>query len=255
MYAIDAAIQAGEILTKGFGTQFKISNKAGVHNLVTEYDHKAEKCIIDLLKKAVPKSRFLAEESGETGEKHDLVWIIDPLDGTVNFAHRIPVFSVSIALESKGEIISGVVYYPLLSQVFVAEKGKGAFLNGEKIHVSSVKTIEGSVLSTGFPYNLASNPDHCIEHFIDVAKFGIPIRRLGSAAIDLAFVAAGFIDGFFEVTLSPWDCAAGVLLIEEAGGKVSHWDGAPYSLHAKKSVLATNGKIHDPLAKILQRKL
>jgi myo-inositol-1(or 4)-monophosphatase len=183
------------------------------------------------------------------------LWIVDPLDGTVNFAHNIPVFSISIALERKKELLSGVVYQPINRELFVAEKGKGAFLNGQKIHVSSTPLLEKSILATGFPYNFAENPFQCIEHFIDIAKLGIPVRRLGSAAIDLAYTAAGRFEGFFEVGLSPWDCAAGILLIEEAGGKVTDWNHSPFSLHAKKPILATNGFIHDSFSAILNRKI
>ena len=252
--AIDAALEAGELLRRGFGTSFKISSKEGKHNLVTEYDTKAEKCIIDFLRHSVPGSRFLAEESGSSGSEEDLVWVIDPLDGTVNFAHHIPVFSVSIALEKKGEVICGVVYQPLHNELFVAEKGKGAFLNGDPIRVSSTPTIEKSILATGFPYNLSENPFHCIDHFIDIVKLGIPIRRLGSAAIDLAYTASGRFEGFFEVGLKSWDCAAGILLIEEAGGKVTHWDQKPFSIHSNLPILASNGRIHDQLSAILHRK-
>ncbi len=293
--AIDAALEAGVILRKGFRTSFTISSKEGRHNLVTDYDIKAEKSIIGALKQIDPGSRFLAEESGATGpgppkthglwgeeeekeegppkthrlwgeeeEKEegppkthrlwgedDLLWIIDPLDGTVNFAHGIPIFSVSIALEKNGQIQTGVVYQPLHHELFVAELGNGAFLNGEPIRVSPVLRLEESILATGFPYNLADNPFHCIDHFIDVLKLGVPIRRLGSAALDLAYTAAGHFEGFFEVSLSPWDCAAGQLLVAEAGGRVTHWDKTPFLAHGKNPILATNGHIHDPLLKIL----
>jgi len=251
--AIDAALEAGAILRQGFGTSFKISSKEGKHNLVTEYDTLAEERIIASLKAAAPGSRFLAEESGGSGTGEGPLWIVDPLDGTVNFAHRIPIFSVSIALEENGEIVSGVVYQPLQNELFAAERGKGAFLNGEPLHVSSVQSLDGSILAIGFPYNLIENPFHCIDHFIDVIRLGIPIRRLGSAAIDLAYTAAGYFEGFFEVGLGPWDCAAGILLVEEAGGKVTHWDKKPFSIHSKKPVVATNGRIHDALATILHK--
>ena len=251
--AIDAALEAGDILKHGFRTPFKISSKEGKHNLVTEYDHKAERAIIHSLKEAVPDSHFLAEESGDSGGNNELTWIIDPLDGTVNFAHKIPIFSVSIALEKKGEVVSGVVYQPLQNELFVAEKGKGAYLNGEPISVSPIEKIEKAFFATGFPYNLSDNPFHCIEHFIDILKLGIPIRRLGSAAIDLAYTAAGYYEGFFEVGLKPWDSAAGCLLIEEAGGKITHWDRSPFSVHSNKPILATNGKIHNEMGAILIR--
>ena len=253
LLAIEAATAAGEMLRSGFGTHFSIASKEGKHNLVTEYDHKAEKAIIEQLRRKAPGSRFLAEESGESGAPGGLLWIIDPLDGTVNFAHQIPMFSVSIALEKEGKLVSGVVFQPMLQELFVAEKGKGAFLNGHPIRVSATEKLPQSILATGFPYNIEDNPSHCIDHFTDVLKLGIPIRRFGSAAIDLAYTASGRFDGFFEVGLSPWDCAAGVLLVEEAGGQVSAWDQSPFSLHEKRPILATNGKIHAQAAHLLHR--
>ena len=254
LIAIEAALLAGDLLRQGFGTPFSIASKEGTHNLVTEYDHKAEKLIIDFLTKNVPGSHFLAEESGSSGkDAGGILWIIDPLDGTVNFAHQIPTFSVSIAAQKQGKVISGVVYQPMTHELFVAETGKGAFLNGQKITVSKVKNIEMAMLATGFPYNLAKNPFHCIEHFVDIVKLGIPIRRLGSAAIDLSYTAAGRFEGFFEVELSPWDVAAGKLLVEEAGGTVTHWDKKPFDIHARTPMLASNGLIHHAVATILNR--
>jgi len=252
--AIDAALEAGDLLRSGFRTPFKISSKEGRHNLVTDYDRKAEETILSFLRKNVPDSHFLAEESGKTGEEKELFWIIDPLDGTVNFAHKIPIFSVSIALERKGEIFCGVVYQPIQNELFAAEKGKGAFLNSEPIRVSPVAKLDQAILATGFPYNLSENPFHCIDHFIDIVKLGVPIRRLGSAAIDLAYTAAGYFEGFFEAGLRAWDCAAGMLLIEEAGGKVTHWNGKPFSIHSNLPIAATNGKIHEALTAILHRR-
>jgi myo-inositol-1(or 4)-monophosphatase len=242
-------------LRQGFGSRFSISSKEGRHNLVTEYDHKSEKAILEFIRQNVPGSEFVAEESGVSGKVKDdgILWIVDPLDGTVNFAHQIPIFSVSIAAQRKGKIISGVIYQPLSHELFIAEIGKGAFLNGEKISVTDVKGVENSILATGFPYNLAKNPGHCIDHFIDILRAGIPIRRLGSAAIDLAYTAAGRFEGFFEVELSPWDVAAGKLMVEEAGGKVTQWDGSPLNIHEKQSVLASNGRIHAPISQLLTR--
>jgi myo-inositol-1(or 4)-monophosphatase len=254
LIAIEAALLAGQLLRQGFGTQFSISSKEGRHNLVTEYDHLSEKTIIDFIQQNIPDSHFLAEESGSTGKnKSELLWIIDPLDGTVNFAHQVPVFSVSIAAQREGKVISGVVYQPITNELFVAEIGKGAFLNGQALRVSPVKTIENAILATGFPYNLAKNPHHCIEHFVDILKLGIPIRRLGSAAIDLAYTAAGRFEGFFEVELGAWDVAAGKLLVEEAGGKMTQWDKSPFAITSRLPVLATNGHIHDATANILNR--
>lgn len=249
--AVEAALNAGEILRQGFGTQFSISSKEGKHNLVTEYDYKAEKQIIDFITKKVPGSRFLAEESGGSGPKEGLLWVVDPLDGTVNFAHTIPLFSVSIALEKDGQLICGVIYQPMLNELFVAEKGKGAFLNGASIRVSETSHLHQAILATGFPYNVSENPFHCVDHFIDMLQLGVPIRRIGSAAIDLAYTACGRFDGFFEASLAPWDCAAGLLLIEEAGGKVTHWNKQPFSIYSNQPILATNGQIHDAASAIL----
>ncbi|HSX13722.1 MAG TPA: inositol monophosphatase family protein [Chlamydiales bacterium] len=253
LIAIDAALQAGEILRQGYGTSFSITQKEGRHNLVTEYDHLAEKSILSFISKYVPNSHFLAEESGSTGIATDMLWIIDPLDGTVNFAHQIPVFSVSIALERKDELFCGVIYQPITHELFVAEKNKGAYLNGKALQVTKTSQLSDAILSVGFPYNLHENPHHCIEHFVDILRLGIPIRRLGSAAIDIAYTAAGRFDGFFEVGLSPWDCAAGILLIEEAGGKVSSWDNKPIHHRQKEPIICTNGKIHEKLSNVLMQ--
>lgn len=253
LIAIEAALLAGDLLRQGFGTHFSISSKEGRHNLVTEYDHRSEKLIIDFLRKASPNSYFLAEESGATGEKKGTFWIIDPLDGTVNFAHQIPIFAVSIAAVQEGKTVSGVVFQPMTHELFVAEIGKGAFLNGKRLKVSDVRDIENAMLATGFPYDVAKNPSHCIEHFVDILKLGIPVRRMGSAAIDLAYTAAGRFEGFFEVELRSWDVAAGKLLVEEAGGQVTTWDKSPFDIHTSANLFASNGHIHDAASAILNR--
>lgn len=256
LIAIEAALLAGEILRQGFGSHFNISSKEGKHNLVTDYDHKSEKAIIEFLSENVENSHFLAEESGASGEKNKgTFWIIDPLDGTVNFAHEIPIFSVSIAAQQNDRTIAGIVYQPMTHELFVAELGKGAFLNGRKIKVSNVFNIENAMLATGFPYDLAENPFHCIDHFVDILKLGIPVRRMGSAAIDLAYTAAGRFEGYFEVELGPWDVAAGKLLVEEAGGKVTQWDGTPFDIHSRETIFASNKHIHDATSLILNRRI
>lgn len=254
LIAIEAALQAGDILRVGFGTTFSITQKEGRHNLVTEYDHLSEKSILSYLKHHIPESHFLAEESGASGVESDILWIVDPLDGTVNFSHQIPVFSVSIALEKKGELFCGVVYQPITRELFVAEVGKGAFLNGKTLKVSNTAKLTDSILATGFPYNLHENPHHCIEHFVDILRLGLPIRRLGAATIDMAYTAAGRFDAFFEVGLAPWDCSAGILLLEEAGGKVSTWDNKPLHHRAKVPILCSNGKIHNDLSNVLMKR-
>ncbi len=254
LLAIDAAQTAGAILRSGFGSTFKVSSKSERHDLVTDYDYRSEQSIISSIKAKFPHHHFLAEESGAT---HDSVaqsnvrWIIDPLDGTVNFAHAVPIFSISIAAEVDGELVSGVVYQPLLHELFVAEKGKGAWLNGKKITVSTTSNLSDSFLVTGFPYIVAENPSNCIDHFSRFLQLGIPIRRLGSAALDLAYTAAGRFDAFWEVSLSPWDVAAGVLLVLEAGGKVSNYFGESYVV-GNGSIVASNGLFEHEILKVLR---
>ncbi|ROL60895.1 inositol monophosphatase [Bacteroidetes/Chlorobi group bacterium ChocPot_Mid] len=252
--AVEAALKSGEILRKGFGTSFEISSKEGKNNLVTEFDKLSEETIIEYIHSVFPDHVFLAEESGKTGEllKNKVRWIIDPLDGTVNFAHGIPIFSISIAAELNREIISGVVYHPLLDELFVAQKGGGAFLNDKRLNVSDNGDLDSSMLVTGFPYNVNQNPCGCIDHFVNIIKRGIPVRRLGSAALDLAYVAAGRFDGFWEINLNPWDVAAGILLVQEAGGKVSQYNGEQYWID-NDSILATNGMIHSEISSVLTK--
>lgn len=254
LIGIEAALQAGELLKQGYGTPYQVSAKTGIHNLVTEYDYKAEQCIIEFLKKEFPNSSFLAEERGAEGsDESELLWIIDPLDGTVNFAHHLPLFSVSIAAMEKGELVSGIVYQPMTHELFVAQKNAGAFLNGAKLNVTKTTELKQGFLATGFPYNLAENPGDCIGHFTDILRQGVPIRRLGVASLDLCYVAAGRFDGFFEISLAPWDCAAGTLIIEEAKGKVTTWQEEPFDLFAYSSILASNSSLHTKIAKVLQQ--
>jgi myo-inositol-1(or 4)-monophosphatase len=247
--AVEAALKAGKILRDGFGSVFTISNKEGKNNFVTEFDKLSEKKIIDYISSRYPDHFFLAEESGSTGAKNNgaVRWIIDPLDGTTNFAHNLPIFSISIAAEYNGELLCGVIYQPILDELFLAIRNKGAFLNNSPIQVSSNNDFDSSFLVTGFPYNINQNPCHCIDNFVDIILRGIPVRRLGSAALDLAYVAAGRFDGFWEINLNPWDIAAGVILVEEAGGVVTQYDGNPYKIGCQ-SILATNGKIHDSIS-------
>ncbi len=250
--AIQAALKAGELLEKGFGTNYKITSKPGRQNLVTEYDNAAEKVIMGMIKDSFPSHAILAEESGAHGD-NEVVWIIDPLDGTVNFAHNIPIFSVSIAACVDKKLVTGVVFAPLLNELFIAQAGQGAYLNDARLHVTSTDTFEKAFMATGFPYNVDENPLHCIDTFAHMTKQGIPIRRLGSAALDLAYVAAGRFDAYWEVSLQPWDLAAGKLLVEEAGGRVSHYDGAERDLFNDKTVLASNGHLHNDMVKELVR--
>lgn len=251
-HAIDIALKAGEILKKGYGTIFKISSKDGIHNLVTEYDLLSEKIIIQMILEKYPDHYILSEETGKVGMESSFKWFIDPLDGTVNFAHGIPMFAVSIGVVQNSETITGVVYNPLVGELFVTEKGKGAFLNGTKLKVSSTKLLSDAILATGFPYNLKEDPDRCIERFANIIHLGIPIRRIGVAALDLCYVAAGRFDGFWEVGLQPWDCAAGNLMIKEAGGKVSTWELEEFTILSKRPIMASNTIIHNQIHKALQ---
>lgn len=256
LIAIEAALQAGQLLRQGFGTRFTVATKQGVHNLVTEYDHRSEKLILQFLQQHTPHASFLSEEIGNVGPlSNPQMWIIDPLDGTVNFAHQIPMFAVSIALEEQGVVQTGVIYHPMTEELFVAEKGKGAFLNGYPIRVSTTCSLHQAILATGFPYNLADNPFQCIDHFVDILKLGLPIRRLGAATLDLAYTAAGRYDAFFEASLAPWDCAAGKLLLEESGGILSEWDHSPFDIRSYRPIFASNGLIHREMSSILNRAL
>jgi myo-inositol-1(or 4)-monophosphatase len=252
--AVSIALEAGDLLREGFGTTFSVASKEGLHNLVTDFDHKSEKIILSYLQKKYPSALIQSEECGRLEKENaSYRWIIDPLDGTVNFAHGIPVFAVSIALEIDKTITSGVVYQPITKELFVAEIGKGAYLDGAKLSVSKTNHFKKAFLATGFPYNFSDNPNHCLEKFMDILKQGIPIRRIGVAAIDLAYVAAGKFDGFWEASLAPWDCAAGKLIIEEAGGIVTHWDNTPFDIDSYKPIMASNGHIQKHLSDLLTK--
>ncbi len=248
--AIQAALQAGALLRRGFGTSFEISSKPGRQNLVTEYDKLAESTIISAISRFFPDHGFLAEEGGEK-KGTSIVWVIDPLDGTVNFAHNVPLFSVSIAACTEKETLCGVVYQPMTNELFVAEKDNGAFLNGSPLRVSTTDNLENALCATGFPYNVHENPMHCIDRLATLLHEGAAIRRLGSAALDLSYVAAGRFDTYWEVTLQPWDMAAGKLIVEEAGGKVTHYDGSPRGIYEAGPLLATNGLLHKQMLKYL----
>lgn len=249
--ALDAALRAGELLRSGFTSAKSISSKEGRHNLVTEFDLASEARIMEILRHRSPGSTILTEESGLHAGSADLVWVIDPLDGTVNFAHGIPIFCVSIAAVVSGEIIAGVIHQPLTNETFTAIRGQGCFVNGRRMHVSPTEYLAESILVTGFPYNVDDNPLQCIDQFARIVGRGLPIRRLGSAALDLAYVADGRFDGYWEVALHPWDMAAGVLMVTEAGGTVSHYGGRAFDL-GEDSIVATNGWIHDQLVAALE---
>ena len=251
------AIHAGanEIL-RFFNGSFKVSNKAGINNLVTEADHASEKAILAVIKAKFPDHSVLCEESGELIQNSTYKWIIDPIDGTINFAHGIPLNCVSIGIEKDGEMLMGAVYNPHLKELFFAERGKGATLNDKPIHISEQTEVASACLVTGFPYTYINTSNGPLEVFERFIRNGVPVRRLGSAAIDLCWVACGRFDGFYEHKLEAWDSAAGYLIVEEAGGKVTDLNGNKYSPY-EHGLLATNGKIHADMIAVLndQKKL
>ena len=247
---IEATKAGANELQKFFNKKFTISHKEGINNLVTEADFAADKAIKKVIKDAFPDHGIVSEESDEKVSESDYRWIIDPIDGTVNFANGIPICCVSVGLEYQGNMLMGAVYNPNMNEFYLAEKGKGATLNDHKISVSNKAEVIRSCLVTGFPYNYLDNENGPLEVFQKLIKKGIPVRRLGSAAIDLCWVAEGRFDGFYEHELHAWDSAAGYLIVEEAGGKVTNLAGKPYSPF-QPGIIATNGKIHDELQKII----
>ena len=245
-----AAQEGAKVLQKYFNHEFKISNKEGVNNLVTEADHASEKVIIEVIKKQFPEHFILSEEVGEIKMDSKYKWIIDPIDGTVNFANGIPICCVSIGLEYNGEMIMGAVVNPFLNEFFLAEKKNGVTLNDKKITVGKKTEVIHSCLVTGFPYIYSDSSNGPLQAFERFVRKGVAVRRLGSAALDLCWVAAGRFDAYFEHQLNTWDSAAGFLMVEEAGGKVTDFEGKPYSPY-QPQILATNGLIHDEMLAII----
>ena len=248
--AIRVSKKAGRKLQDHLGRVKRVGYKGAV-NLVTEMDLLSEKMIVAEIHKRYPNHSLLAEEKTHRQENSPYRWIIDPLDGTTNYAHGYPVFCVSIGLEKDGEIILGVVYDPSRNELFVGEKGKGARLNGRRIQVSYTRKLSRSLLTTGFPYDLRESSVNNFDHFQNFARKVHAVRRAGSAALDLCYVAAGRFDGFWEMKLGPWDLAAGSLIVGEAGGKVTDFQGHSIQVDGKH-VLASNGKIHREMMKTLK---
>jgi myo-inositol-1(or 4)-monophosphatase len=242
------AIEAGSKVIQHYfnNKNLQISNKEGINNLVTEADHASEKAIIDTIKEGFPNHFIISEEVGEIAMDSQYKWIIDPIDGTVNYAHGIPICCISIGVEYQGQMVLGAVHNPFLKEFYLAERGEGASLNGDRIFVSGQSDVMKSCLVTGFPYTYLNEPNGPLEVFARFIRQGIPVRRLGSAAMDLCWVAAGRFDGFYEHKLQAWDSAAGFLIVEEAGGKITDFTGKHYSPY-QPHILATNGKIHDDM--------
>jgi len=250
-FAIETARMAGGLLLEKFGKKINVSMKGDI-NLVTEADLASEKLIIDRIRSHYPQHSILAEESGEAviiGGTNKWKWIIDPLDGTTNFAHGYPCFCVTLALENEGEIVIGVTYDPTRNEMFSAEKGQGASLNNKPIRVSAAQKLADSLIVTGFPYDFKQR-ENFARHLTTFLLQSRGVRRDGSAAIDMAYVACGRFDGFWEEGLNPWDVAAGLLLIEEAGGRVSYYDNSPFSIYTPP-ICASNGTIHDEMIAVL----
>ena len=250
--AIAAAKEAGRIQMERLGHVRDIQFKGEI-NLVTEVDKLCEETIFKILKGPFPQYGTLGEESGGQKGDSDFKWIVDPLDGTTNYAHSYPLFCVSIALEYKGEIVCGVVYEPNLAELFVAEKGSGATLNGRRLAVSKIDRLKRALLATGFAYNVQQTEIDNLSHFGDFIKTAQAVRRDGVAATDLCYVAAGRFDGFWEIGLFPWDIAAGALIVKEAGGQVTAFDGSTVDTYGKE-ILASNGLIHEAMIDVLKAK-
>jgi len=249
---IQIAEEAGEIAKEGFRTNFGVEYKTNSSDLVTDYDKKSEAAIINFIKKEFPSHSILAEESGISETDSEYRWVIDPIDGTTNFAHGLPIFSVSIGVQKNGKTIYGVVNDVMMNSIYSAELGNGAYRNDQKLKVSSNDDLSKSHLVTGFPYDIENYMPELIDNFKEFLLNSRAVRRLGSAALDLCYVASGVFDGFWEMSLNPWDFSAGKLLVEEAGGRVT--DFSQNELELKKTeLLATNGKIHNRMSEVLTK--
>ncbi|HKP73122.1 MAG TPA: inositol monophosphatase family protein [Pyrinomonadaceae bacterium] len=252
-FAIETAREAGRVLAERFGrASLEVTNKGDI-DLVTESDIAAERLIVERIRSYYPRHDILAEEAGkverEGSQRSAYKWIIDPLDGTTNYAHGYPCFCVSIALEREGELVVGVIYDPSRDELFAAERGAGATLNGRRIRVTETSDLNRALLCTGFPYDVRDRGDFA-RHFYNFIMHAQGVRRDGSAALDLAYVACGRFDGFWEEGLRPWDVAAGAILIEEAGGRVSRYDDSPFDIY-RPPIMASNGVVHEAMMRVL----
>lgn len=252
-YLEDLARHAGEILRAGYSKEHQVGYKS-VIDLVTEVDHQSEAFLLGELQKSFPGHHLVSEETGVIQGSEAHIWYIDPLDGTVNYAHHIPIFCVSIAYASRGSLLMGAIYDPMRDEMFTAERGMGAHLNGRPLRVSDTTDLQHSLLVTGFPYNAWDTPQDNFANFIKFGKLSQGVRRLGSAALDLCYVAAGRFDGFWELALNPWDVAAGGLICEEAGARVTNVEGGADYLSTPQSVIACTPGIHSRMLDELRMK-
>jgi myo-inositol-1(or 4)-monophosphatase len=248
-FATELALQAGALLREGYGRSIEINLKGEI-DLVTEYDLRSEELLVKAIRKAYPDDAILAEEKGAIGEG-EFRWLIDPLDGTTNFAHGIPIFTVSIAYVKKNKVLLGVVYDPMQGELFHAIESGGAWLDGRRLQVSQTRILNDSLLVTGFPYNIRTSPNNNLAHSASLTLRTRGTRRLGAASLDLAYVAAGRFEGYWEVQSFPWDLGAGMLMVQEAGGRVTHINGNALRLDEETAIVATNGHIHDELLTVL----
>jgi len=248
-----AARAAGDLLIAHRDEEHRIGFKGAV-DLVTEMDERSQALIHSILSTRFPDHGFLAEEGLDSQDGSEYRWIFDPLDGTTNFAHGFPIFAVSIALQERGRTILGVVFDPPRDEMFTAVKGQGAHLNGRHISVSGVRDLGRSLLATGFPYDVRESAQNNLDHFADFAVRAQALRRCGSAALDLCYVACGRFDGFWELKLAPWDVAAGILLVREAGGRVTDFRGGDQDIFGPE-VLASNGLVHEDMIRVLEMRL
>ena len=249
--AIEAARRAGEIQLRGLRDERKIEFKGEI-DLVTEVDRACERTILEILKGRFPQHDVITEESPMPLSGSPYRWIVDPLDGTVNYTHCYPVFAVSIALELEGRLLLGVVYDPTRGELFWAMRGKGAYLNGEPLRVSDTDELTRALLVTGFPYDIRRSPVNNLDHFQNLILRAQAVRRDGCASLDLCYVAMGRFDGFWELKLRPWDVAAGTVIVEEAGGRVTDFDGRPVDIY-RLEIAASNGLIHKEMLEVLRR--
>lgn len=245
----EAARAAGETLKGMFGRVNQVTKKGEI-DLVTEADLQAERCILDIIHNNFPKDNILSEESGRHERTSGRIWLVDPLDGTTNFAHGFPFFAISIALEFEGEIVVGVIYNPHIDEYFEASKGAGAYLNNKRIRVSGTRDLGEALLATGFPYDIHERPQRVMELFQKMVVRAQGVRRPGAATLDLCYVASGRLDGFWEQGLKPWDTAAGTVIVEEAGGILSTFEGRPYAPY-EESIVAANPFIHGEMVRVL----
>lgn len=247
--ALRAVKEAGAVLRHGLEQARTIEYK-GEKNLVTDMDRRSEEAIARLVQRELPDHSLVSEEGTRLQGDSGYRWFVDPLDGTTNYAHGYPCFCVSIGVEKDGELVYGVVYDPTLEELFTSERGAGAFLNGKRLQVSAISRLSDALLATGFPPDVATVKENNLDHFANFMKRAQAVRRPGSAALDLCYVAAGRFDGFWELCLNPWDVAAGVLMVTEAGGRVTDLQGRPLQLSTPR-IVASNGLIHEEMLRLL----